>query len=107
MYKNFLFFIFCSFSYSQIISYELVQTWTTNQVQQVYNNNGVPSEAGDVNFAVEGYKILYFTPDHNGELLLCSGAIYLPKNRIEQILTINNLIYKLKPLNSKNSLSNL
>jgi len=80
MYKYFLFFIFCSFSYSQIISYELVQTWTTNQVQQVYNNNGVPSEAGDVNFAVEGYKILYFTPDHNGELVLCSGAIYLPKN---------------------------
>ena len=80
MYNFFLFLIFSSLCFSQIISYELVQTWTTNQVQQMYDNNGIPSEAGDVHFAVEGYKILYFTPDHTGELVLCSGAIYLPKN---------------------------
>ena len=80
MYNFFLFLFFSSLCFSQIISYELVQTWTTNQVQQMYNNNGIPSEAGDVHFAVEGYKILYFTPDHTGELVLCSGAIYLPKN---------------------------
>jgi len=80
MYKFFLFFIFSISCFSQIISYELVQTWTTNQVQQMYNNNGIPSEAGDIHFAVEGYKIVYFTPDHTGELVLCSGAIYLPKN---------------------------
>ena len=80
MYKLFFLFLISFSSYSQIISYELVKTWTTNQVQQMYNSNGIPSEAGDINFSVDGYKILYFTPDHTGELVLCSGAIYLPKN---------------------------
>ena len=80
---KFLFFLLFSFySFSQIISYELVQSWTISEVQQIYYNNGVPSEAGDVNFGVDGYKILYFTPDHTGELVLCSGAIYLPKNTL-------------------------
>ena len=80
---KFLFFLLFSFySFSQIISYELVQSWTISEVQQIYYNNGVPSEAGDVNFGVDGYKIVYFTPDHTGELVLCSGAIYLPKNTL-------------------------
>ena len=45
----------------------------------MYNTNSLPSNVGDINFEVDGYKILYFTPNHNGDLVLCSGAIYLPK----------------------------
>tara|TARA_Y100001968_G_scaffold292579_1_gene297878 strand:- start:177 stop:1508 length:1332 start_codon:yes stop_codon:yes gene_type:complete len=82
MYKLILAFLISFVSYSQIVSYQLDQTWTKSQVEQVYSNYGIPSEAGDVNFGVDGYKILYFTPDHNGELVLCSGAIFLPKNTI-------------------------
>ena len=82
MRQFFIFFLFSTFSFSQIISYELVKSWTTNEVQEMYFDNGIPDEAGDVNFGVDGYKILYFTPDHTGELVLCSGAIYLPKNTL-------------------------
>jgi len=45
----------------------------------MYNTNSLPSNVGNINFEVDGYKILYFTPNHNGDLVLCSGAIYLPK----------------------------
>ena len=71
-------FIF-SLSFSQIISYELVKSWTISEVDQMYNTNSLPSNVGNINFEVDGYKILYFTPNHNGDLVLCSGAIYLPK----------------------------
>ncbi len=73
-----LLFIF-SLSFSQIISYELVKSWTISEVEQMYNTNSLPSNVGNINFEVDGYKILYFTPNHNGDLVLCSGAIYLPK----------------------------
>ncbi len=68
-----------SLSFSQIISYELVKSWTISDVEQMYNTNSLPSNVGNINFEVDGYKILYFTPNHNGDLVLCSGAIYLPK----------------------------
>jgi len=78
----FLFFFTCTISISQIISYELVKSWTISEVEQIYSSNYLPSTIGDINFEVDGYKILYFTPNHNGDLVLCSGAIYLPKGTI-------------------------
>ncbi len=75
----FLTFSFCS---AQIISFELVRSWSISDVQQMYNSNGLPSNVGEINFAVDGYKILYFTPNFDGNLVLCSGAIYLPKETI-------------------------
>ena len=74
-----LFLFSVSLTFSQIISYELVKSWTISQVEQMYNTNSLPSSVGNINFEVDGYKILYFTPNHNGDLVLCSGAIYLPK----------------------------
>ena len=82
--KTILFFyLFFSFSCSsQIVSYELVKSWSLSEVQDMYNDNLLPSNVGQINFEVDGYKILYFTPNHNGDLVLCSGAIYLPKGTI-------------------------
>jgi len=76
------FFFVLTFSFSQIISYELKESWSISEVQQLYNTYGIPMEAGQINFPVDGYKILYFTPDYTGELVLCSGAIYLPKETL-------------------------
>ncbi len=73
------FFFGLTFSFSQIISYELVKSWSIAEVEEIYNSNGLPSNVGQINFEVDGYKILYFTPNHDGNLVLCSGAIYLPK----------------------------
>ena len=64
--------------YSQIISYELIQSWSKDDVANIYAEYGVPESTGDINYAVDGYKVLYFTPDFNDELVICSGAIFLP-----------------------------
>ncbi len=69
----------CMTSFSQIISYDLIESWTLEDVQDIYDSNNFPPNTGEINFEVDGYKILYFTPNHNGDLVLCSGAIYLPK----------------------------
>ena len=62
----------------QIISYELTATWSKEEVADIYQQYDVPEIGGAINYAVDGYKILYFTPDYDGELVICSGAIFLP-----------------------------
>lgn len=64
--------------FGQIISYELSESWSQEDVANLYNEYGIPQSAGQINYAVDGYKVLYFTPDYNGELVICSGAIFLP-----------------------------
>ena len=63
---------------SQIISFELEETWTILDVNQTYTNYGIPSIAGEINYEVNGYKVTYWTPDYDGSLVICSGAIFLP-----------------------------
>ncbi|MBF25189.1 MAG: hypothetical protein CMP49_01545 [Flavobacteriales bacterium] len=63
---------------AQIISYELAATWSKDDVSDLYQEYGVPEIGGEINYAVDGYKILYYTPDFDGELVICSGAIFLP-----------------------------
>ena len=67
-----------SFVVSQIISYELAESWSKEEVADLYIENGIPTSTGQINYAVDGYKILYYTPDFNGELVICSGGIFLP-----------------------------
>ena len=73
------FFIYFNIN-AQIISYELVESWSTQEVSQLYSSYSVPESVGQINYAVDGYKVLYYTPDFDGELVICSGAIYLPAN---------------------------
>ena len=79
--KVFLFkilFLFSNMISGQIISYELIESWSTEEVSNLYNQYNIPSEAGEINYAVDGYKILYLTPDFDKNLVVCSGAIFLP-----------------------------
>ena len=70
--------IFSNIAFGQIISYELMKNWSKEEVTELYSLYGIPSGAGEVNYSVDGYKVLYLTPDFNGELVTCSGAIFLP-----------------------------
>ena len=67
-----------NFLFGQIISYELMESWSEEEVSELYSEYGIPESAGTINYPVDGYKILYFTPDYDGELVICSGAIFLP-----------------------------
>ena len=79
LFLNFLCLIISINSFSQIVDYDLVESWTLDEVQEIYNSNIALQNAGQINYEVDGYKIRYFSPNHNGDLVLCSGAIYLPK----------------------------
>ncbi len=73
-----LLFLLHGFVFGQIISYELIESWNQQEVSQLYSQYGIPSSTGEINYSVDGYKILYFTPDFDGQLVVCSGAIFLP-----------------------------
>ncbi len=68
------------FTYSQIISYELIESWSQDEVNQIYLEYSIPESVGNVIYGVDGYKLTYYTNDFDGEKVLCSGAIYFPKN---------------------------
>ena len=70
--------VLSNFLHGQIISTELMESWSTDEVNNLYNEYGIPLSTGQINYPVDGYKILYLTPDYNEELVICSGAIYLP-----------------------------
>ena len=72
----------CFCSKSQIISFELTESWSYEDIQEIYSNDMYPENIGQINYEVDGYKIWYLTPNHNNNLVLCSGAIFLPQNTI-------------------------
>ena len=78
------FFTQTTYTLSQIMSYELSESWSKEQVSQLYDQYGIPESTGSINYAVDGYKILYQTPDYNGELVLCSGAMFLPAESVPE-----------------------
>ena len=57
-----------------------MKNWSKEEVSNLYVEYGIPESAGQINYAVNGYKVLYFTPEYNGEIVMCSGAIFLPEN---------------------------
>ena len=74
----YILFIVYNISFGQIVSYELIKNWSKEEVTDLYSLYGIPAGAGEVNYSVDGYKVLYLTPDFNGDLVTCSGAIFLP-----------------------------
>ena len=70
------------FIYGQILEYELAHSWSIYDIQDIYNLSNLPSYVGDVNYAVDAYKVNYLSPNENGDLVETSGVIFLPINQI-------------------------
>lgn len=62
----------------QITSFELEETWSIYDIQDVYTFSGLPDYVGEINHAVEGYKVSYLTSDANGNPIIASGAVFVP-----------------------------
>tara|TARA_Y100000994_G_scaffold242984_1_gene240629 strand:+ start:3624 stop:4955 length:1332 start_codon:yes stop_codon:yes gene_type:complete len=67
-------------SFSQIISSDLEESFSIFDIQDIYTFGDIPSYIGDINYEVEAYKVLYYTPNENGELVIASGSIFIPIN---------------------------
>ena len=75
-----IFSLFTSVSYSQIISYELIQSWNVSEIQNIYSESAIPEYAGDINFDVKGFKVFYLTRNEKDSLVEATAAIFLPEN---------------------------
>jgi len=64
--------------FSQITSYELVDSWSIFEIENIYAANMLPSYSAEINYEVDGYKVLYNTINEQGASVTASGAIFLP-----------------------------
>ena len=71
---------FFNLSNGQIISYELIKNWPIEEIGNLYSEYNIPESVGEINYSVDGYKVMYLTPDYDGSMVICSGAIYIPVN---------------------------
>jgi hypothetical protein len=66
--------------FAQIATYNLEATWSIDEVQDLYTQNNLPYYIGDINYAVNGYKVSYYTLNEDDNLVLVSGVLFLPVN---------------------------
>ena len=72
--------LFPVYLFSQIIDFELQESWSILDIQDVYTFNALPDYIGEINYEVEGYRVSYLAPNETGDLVVNSGAIFLPVN---------------------------
>ncbi len=76
----FFFISICTFSTAQVIQeYELMQSYTIEDLENLRDEWGVPEAALSVDYPINLYKVIYSTPDAKGEnMTIASGAIAFP-----------------------------
>ena len=70
--------LFPALLFSQIIDFTHEESWSIYDIQDFYLWSNLPSYAGEVNYGVNAYSVVYMTPNENGDLVEASGAIFLP-----------------------------
>lgn len=88
--KNF--FLLCLFTTclgrinaQQLISYELIATYTIAQIDSIYAANGIPGIILPSTYGVNAYKVLYNTLDADSLPTIASGAVFTPVNPVCQV----------------------
>ncbi len=64
-------------NFEHIISYELLETITAEEVKERFGDNTLISQIA--NFDVDAYKVLYFTPNYDGTMVEASGLVLIPE----------------------------
>ena len=64
----------CNILFSQLVSDTFLVSYTMQQVDSIYTANGIPTFAGEVNYPVSAYKIIYQTPNPSGDTTIASGS---------------------------------
>lgn len=63
---------------SNLISYELVRTYTKEMLQQKWKEQGVPEAVAPVRYSIDVYEIIYKTKWHDGSTIKASGLYFVP-----------------------------
>ncbi len=84
IYTSLIFFIlstfFSSLTAQQLVSYNLIQSYTIPQVQSIANSLGVPNGLLQLEHEVNIYKVIYNTPAPDGTITTVSAAVVVPQN---------------------------
>lgn len=82
MRKNFLVLLFAFFvirsQAQELVSYQLLATYTLPQIDSIYAANGIPGIILPSTYGVRAYKVLYNTLDADSMPILASGAFFAP-----------------------------
>jgi hypothetical protein len=78
----FLIFIFVSTaSFAQtLVSYNLIKSYTTNQIDSILASNGIPVIAFAITYDINIYHVVYNTLDADSLPIIASGALMVPIN---------------------------
>lgn len=63
---------------SQVVSTELIDTFSPEEVVDVAGDFGIPEGTVNINYAVDYYRVGYMTLHPNGDSVLVSGGLALP-----------------------------
>ncbi|BDS09532.1 alpha/beta hydrolase family protein [Aureispira anguillae] len=66
-------------STTKLLSYELVKTYTQEELQQKWKEQGIPTSVAPVRYTIDVYEIIYKTNWHNGTVISASGLYYVPR----------------------------
>ncbi|MCB0761780.1 MAG: T9SS type A sorting domain-containing protein [Flavobacteriales bacterium] len=64
--------------WSQVISVELIDHYTVNEVEDIVSGFGIPADFLPLEYEVDFYQIHYLTPHPSGDSVLATGALCLP-----------------------------
>ena len=99
MKRVFLFIIFSiySFSYSQIISYQKINSFTIEELNNKWKDFSIPKSISPINYAVDIYDVIYYTEWHDGTMVKASGLYFVPIKEGKNPLLVYNHGTRLNP----------
>jgi len=93
------FFLIHSLSYSQLIEYEKINSFTISELTEKWKSSGVPKILAPVNYSIDIYNILYYTKWHDGSMIKASGLYFVPQTNNPSPLLIYNHGTRVDPNN--------
>lgn len=85
-----LFVCIYTFSFAQLISFQKVNTFTIEQLNQKWKKHAIPKLIAPVNYSVDIYDVIYYTEWHDGTLIQASGLYFVPSNKNSSLLVYNH-----------------
>lgn len=65
---------------AQLVNFELLESFSLSEVEQIVNDFGVPNNTITITSGVDFYRVEYMTAHPNGEMVLVSGGIAVPND---------------------------
>ncbi|MEE4257579.1 MAG: hypothetical protein V2I47_11125, partial [Bacteroidales bacterium] len=94
-------------SRAEIAGIVLIDNYDTSELAQILSNSGADFPF-ELTYEVDAYSVRYYTHDHHGNIILVSGAVYVPQTKsILPLLSLQHgtetkrdLVASASPLNS-------